>query len=166
MTIIVETGTGSAAAESYASVAFATAYHAKRGNTTWADLENDEREAALIKATDYMRVTYRDAWRGVRAGPLQALDWPRHRVYVDGYEVGAATVPDDIARACAELAARSAIGDALLPDLEQQVVSEKVGPIAVVYDNTSPQHKRFAIVDRMLAPYLIGIGPIVRIGRA
>lgn len=166
MPLIVETGSGASDAESYASDAFATAYHTKRGNTAWLDIDAFDREAALIKATDYMRATYRTAWRGSRVMLDQALDWPRRGAIVDGREVAHDSVPVDVAQACVELAIRSALGEALLPDLEQQVLSERVGPIAVTYAEHSPQHKRFAIVDRMLAPYLATSGPMVRIGRA
>lgn len=131
--------------ESYASVAFATAYHAKRGNTAWSDLDASDREIALVKATDYLHVTYRDAWRTLDDVTARDLD---------------------VSRACAELAIRSALGEDLLPDQERTVIAETIGPISTTYDRGSPVAKRYAVVDRLLAPYLVTSGPMVRIGRA
>ena len=67
MAIVVEDGTGKSTAESYISVADASTYHTARGNTAWAALTTDAlREAALRKATDFMRQVYRSRWQGYK----------------------------------------------------------------------------------------------------
>jgi hypothetical protein len=159
MTLPVETGTGSSTAESYCTEAFATAYHAARGNSAWEDVE--DAEANLRKATEYMLQSYRARWKGCRVNSVQALDWPRYDVVVDGYAVDSDTVPLEIQKACAELALR-AISNDLLADQTQGIVREKVGPLEVEYDKSSTQTIRFKAVDALLAPFLNGSGLMVQ----
>lgn len=153
MSIVIEDGTGLSTAESYISVADATTYFTARAVTAWGALATDAlREAALRKATEYMDYHY--DWRGERVTPtVQALDWPRSGVVVDGNYIESDEIPEAIKRACAELALKAATAE-LLADLEQGVVSEQVGPIKVEYDRYSPQKKRYPAIDAMLAPYL------------
>jgi len=155
MALEVEDGTGKATAESYISVADASTYHTNRGNAAWAALATDAvREQCLRKATDYMIQAYTARWQGYKVDPsVQALDWPRYDVVVDGVALDNDAVPETIKRACAELALKAATAE-LNPDLTQGVVSEQVGSIAVTYDKNSPQAKRYKAIDAMLSPYL------------
>lgn len=153
MALTVETGTGSATAESYISVADASTYHSNRGNAAWAALSTDAiREQCLRKATDYMVAAFRDRWQGERVLETQALDWPRNAVTVEGYLLDSDSIPETIKRACAELALKAATAD-LQPDLTQGVLSESVGAISVTYDKGSPQATRYAFINAMLAPF-------------
>ena len=167
MALEVEDGTGKSTAESYISVADASAYHTARGNAAWAALASDTvREQCLRKATDYMEQVYRSCWQGCRVGETQALSWPRYSVVVEGYLVDDASVPEIVKRACAELALKASAAD-LAPDLTQGVVREQVGPIAVEYDKNSPQATRYKAIDAMLAPFLTsGGGCSVRLERS
>lgn len=166
MSLIVEDGTGKADAESYISVADATAYHAARGNAAWAALASDTvREQLLRKATEYMQATYRQRWQGLRVLTTQALDWPRRGVEVDGYTVASGIVPVEVQRACAELALKASSAD-LMADLEQGIISETIGPITTQYDRATPQTKRYVAVDRMLSPYLAGSDASIKLVRA
>ncbi|CAB4194529.1 hypothetical protein UFOVP1254_105 [uncultured Caudovirales phage] len=161
MTLIVETGTGSGSAESYASIADADAYQTARGNTLWTGLLELEKEQALRRATAFMSQIYRMRWAGYRMSEVQALDWPRAYVpipdvvgiYRGTSFVANNSVPIVVKNACIELAYEAAGGD-LNPPATQGVVSKEVGPIKVVYDKDSPPGKRFPAVDAMLAPYL------------
>ena len=154
MSLIVEDGTIVPGAESYISVADASTYHAARGNTAWAALATDAlREAALRKATDFMRQVYRSRWQGYKVNEDQALDWPRYYVEVEGYAIDSDIVPTEIKNACAELALRASAAD-LNPDLTQGVAREKVGQIEVEYDKASPQFTRYRAIDALLSPYL------------
>jgi len=163
MALVVETGTGSATAESFVSVSDATTYHANRGNAAWAALASDAvREQCLRKATDYMQGQYRARWQGYKNTATQALAWPRAFVYIEPFYLGAVgsypflvasdIVPVEVKNACAELALKAATAD-LLADTTQQVLSETVGPISTTYDKFSPQNTRYAAVENMLAPY-------------
>ena len=154
MTLIVEDGSGKSDSESYISVADASNYHTVRGNTAWAALATDAlREAALRRATDYMRQAYRSRWQGYKVNEDQALDWPRYDVEVEGYAIDSDIVPTEIKNACAELALRASAVD-LNPDLTQGVAREKVGQIEVEYDKASPQFTRYRAIDALLSPYL------------
>jgi len=158
MAIVVEDGAGLSTAETYTTVAEATAYHAARNNTAWAALATDAlREAALRKATEYLDAVYRSRWQGLKYTETQALDWPRQGVVVDSWSVGYDTIPEAIKRACAELALKASSAD-LAPDLTQGVTREKVGPIEVEYDKSSPQATRYRAIDQMLAPFLTSGG--------
>jgi hypothetical protein len=154
MALEVEDGTGKSTAESYISVTDASTYFTARAVTTWAALATDAiREAALRRATDYMRQAYRSRWQGYKVNEDQALDWPRYGVEVEGYAVDSDIVPTEIKNACAELALKASSAE-LNPDLTQGVLSEQVGSIKVEYDKNSQQSTRYAAIDAMLAPYL------------
>ena len=154
MALIVEDGSGKSDSESYISVADASNYHTVRGNTAWAALTTDAlREAALRKATDFMRQVYRSRWQGNKVNEDQALDWPRYDVEVEGYAVDSDIVPTEVKNACAELALKASAAE-LNPDLTQGVLSEQVGSIQVTYDKASPQFTRYRAIDALLSPYL------------
>ncbi len=168
MALVVETGSGSATAESYISVADATTYHAARGNAAWAALASDTvREQLLRKSTEYMMQVYRQSWKGVRMTATQALDWPRAYVYLEPVITGANIdypnlvasniVPTEVKRACAELALKASSAE-LYADQEQTVKREKLGPLEWEYDPNSQTTKRYSAVDAMLAPYFAGSG--------
>ena len=154
MSLICEDGSGKSDSESYISVADASNYHTVRGNTAWAALATDAlREAALRKATDFMRQAYRSRWQGYKVNEDQALDWPRYDVEVEGYAVDSDIVPTEVKNACAELALKASAAE-LNPDLTQGVLSETVGSISVTYDKASPQFTRYKAIDAILSPYL------------
>lgn len=161
MALEVEDGTGKANAESYISVADATAHFAGRGKgDAWDAVE--DKEAALRKATDYMGQEYRTRWLGLRANSGQALDWPR--AYVPKFDApggyGAnpdyyllTDIPVEVKRACAELALRSNAED-LAPDETQGALEKTVGPITIKLDPDSPSRKQWTAVDLLLKPLL------------
>ena len=158
MSLICEDGSGKSDSESYISVADASSYHTARGNTAWAALATDAlREAALRKATDFMRQVYRSRWQGYKVNEDQALDWPRYDVVVEGYAIDDDIVPTEVKNACAELALRASAGD-LLADQSQGVIREKVGQIEVEYDKSSPQRVRYPAIEAILSPYLLAGG--------
>jgi hypothetical protein len=175
MSLIVETGAVVAGAESYASVSDASAYHLARGNSTWGVLTTAQMEEALRRATDYMLQTYRALWKGYRKDASQSLDWPRSFVYLEPFVVGGVgeypylvadtVVPDEVERACIELAIRAAAGE-LSPDLERAEQSVRVGEIAVTYDKNSSESPRYRAVDAMLSPFLKGTAMNMKVERA
>jgi len=167
MTLI--TTSGSATADSYASLVEAAAYHTARGNAAWAALASDTvREQCLRKATDYMVQTYRQAWAGYRTTSTQALDWPRYDVPMrDGPSEAfypSDTIPGAVVNACAELALKAATA-ALAPDLTQGVKRKKVGPVEIEYQDYSRSSKTYRAIDNLLSPYLGAAGGL-RVVRA
>lgn len=170
MALVVETGPGSATAESYISVSDATTYHADRGNTAWAALTDAVKEQNLRKATEYMLQQYRMRWKGTRMTSTQALDWPRAYVYLEPVVTGANQefpnlvaddiVPVEVKRACAELALKS-YSATLSADTERATVREKVGVIEVEYDKFATQEKRYTAIEYMLKPYFTETSGVV-----
>ena len=154
MALVVENGSGLSGANSYASVSEADTYASDRGLTAWTG-DTAAKEAALIRATDYLEATYREAWLGYRATQTQALSWPRTNVEVDLYPVPANTVPTAVKSATIEMAIR-ALTENLLADQGQRVKREKVDVLEVEYADGSDATVRYPFVGRMLSPYIYG----------
>lgn len=171
MPLIVEDGNGVAGAESYCSVADVTQYHAKRGNSAWLSLSNDEMEVALIRATDYLTQAYRMRWKGYRTKPsTQALDWPRQLVSVDDNGIVLIIeddeIPEEVIKACCELALRSIGDEGLNPDVERLEKSVSVASISVTYADGSAPGTEFKSVEMILRPLLKYGGSVGRIVRS
>jgi hypothetical protein len=165
MALIVETGTGSATGESFCSVSDALAYHAARGNATWATITTTQQEQALRRATDYMEAVYSQRWAGTRTTSVQALSWPRYNVFVNGFVTLSSSVPRAVINACSELALRAAAGE-LLSDSTQQKTRTKVDVLEVEFDKYSPQSKQYLAITALLAPYFeSGSGVEVKVVR-
>lgn len=142
MTLTVEDGTGLANADALISVDYADTYHDNRGNSTWVSTSSpadEDKEQAIRRASAFLRDSFK--WQGYPiSGRSQAMAWPRSGV-VDGngYTVAADGVPDEIQRACAELALRELVTPgALNPDvtLSDTIKREKIGPLEFEYDNS------------------------------
>lgn len=141
MTFTVETGTGSATANSYAATATADNYFADRGgNDAWSAASTTQKEGALVRATDYLDSVC--AFLGSRAVAGQALQWPRVGVtdWTTGQAISSSSVPVAVVRATCELAARVMAGEDLLPDQKRggRIASVKVGSVAVDYAEDAP----------------------------
>lgn len=169
MALIVEDGTNVANAESFATVAFADAYHLAMGNTTWAGATL-AKEQALRRAT---AVLDGYSWAGFRThGRLQALSWPRSGVVdVEGLGVGTAEIPSGLQKATVELALRELVTPgSLTPDFVAgaSVKREKVDVLEVEYANpaTSVSDVRpvVTVVAAMVAPYLSSGGGSAIVG--
>lgn len=165
MALLVETGSGSPTAESYASVSDADTYHAARGNAAWAALSSDSKEVNLRKATEHLEQVYLGMWKGDKNLSTQALSWPRSNVYVDDYLIANNALPAQLVKATCELALKASTGP-LIVDEGAQVKSKQVGPIAVTYADGARQQKRYAAVDATLRPLLSGGGAGIRLVRA
>lgn len=169
MPFLVEDGTGVDGANSYCSVADADDYHTLRGNTAWTGVQS-VKEAALVKATDYIEQEYRDAWQGTRVTITQDLEWPRYDMPsgVDGYYRNADDIPQELKDATALLAIEYITSGELNPNLDRggMVSREKTDVIETEYfQGASPKTVRPAI-DGLLRRYLNGSGgvnrPVVR----
>jgi len=160
MALEVETGTGSATAESYLSVADYRAYWTARGVDT-ASSTDAQVEVALRAATQYLDAVYTGRWKGERATTAQRLDFPRLGVLLDGVLQNASPLPRNLREATAELARRHLTDTTgLLPDTgtKRDVVQESttVGEIttSATYAGTKPTTKKFAIVEMLLGRLL------------
>src|SRR5215207_6973820 len=176
MALAIETGTGSAAAESYLSVADFKAYRLAHYAVT--EPTTDEAiEQALRRATRYIDGKYRDRFTGWRTtATVQALEWPRQNAVIDhpsergfhGWDYGryapgysqildSASVPSQVKSATAEAALRElAFPGSLTPDQtpSKRVLRQAVGPISTEYANTTDTRPIVTIIDELLAPLL------------
>lgn len=154
MALVVEDGSGLSNSNSYATAAQADTYASDRGLSAWTG-DTATKEAALIRATDYIEATYREAWLGYRKTATQALSWPRSNVEVDLYPIASTIVPVEVRNATIELAIR-ALSEDLLADQTQRVKREKVDVLEIEYADGSDATKRYPFVSRMLSPYIYG----------
>lgn len=162
MALIVEDGTGVTGAESLASVEFADAYHAARGNAGWASVASTEiKEQLLRKATDYIVNVYASAWAGNPVKSNQAMPFPR---YVAGSNIG---LPLSIQQATAELALIVKTTP-LMPSITRGKKRVKVGPLEVEYDGNAANATKFVAASLRIAPFLSGMatGAMVKLVRS
>lgn len=175
MALIVEDGTGMATADSYASLADASAYAAKQG-LTFAITGDDEAlaEQALRRATIWLDGAYRSRFGGLRKLRRdQALEWPRIGVVDnEGVAVSPDTVPPEIVKATIEAAVREkADPGSLNPDITTGKIksSVSVGEVSVSYavgSGSAQEQKPFVgVIAGILAP-LLGSGMSVLSGEA
>jgi hypothetical protein len=85
MTMIVEDGSNVANANSYVTLTEYTTFLDDRGETTLSEADDEQKEFALIKATDYLQQKFRLLWKGSRVHATQRLDWPRRGVDVPDF---------------------------------------------------------------------------------
>lgn len=134
MAFVVETGAGVANANAYCSLAFADAYFADRNETAWTGSDN-EKQYAIVRATDYVDLRFSSAFIGESVSELQALSWPRKNTKL--YDKA---VPVKLQRAVAEYALRALTAklapDPVISDTGFSVVTTKevVGPIEQSYE--------------------------------
>jgi len=112
--LILETGAGITASNSYVAVAECDTYH--EGHLyaeAWTGATADQKAAALIMATRTLDHTIE--WFGLKASMAQSLDWPRERVpnpesrslvalINDGSYLPANEIPQRLKEATCELA--------------------------------------------------------------
>lgn len=163
MAFVVEDGSGISGATSLISVEYADEYFTDRGNTTWTSLGNEQKQAALILASDYASSQYK--YKGKKANADQGLAFPRVEVYdPNGYEVSG--IPECVKRVVAELAVRAATGESLVPDPEFDAggrsvkeLTEQVGPLKRSIKYAGPgeliNDARYPAVDALMCPWLI-----------
>lgn len=160
MALVIETGTGSATAQSYISAADATIYHAARGNSLWTGTDA-VKEAALLKAATYLDGYYRNRWRGFKVLPTtQAMEWPRYDV---APFMLSDVIPQRLKDAQCELALRALTAE-LAADATGNIKREKVDVLETEYFANSVPKQVYTVVDQLLSDYItpLGGGYVVR----
>jgi len=106
---------GDAAQNAYVPEATVDTHHIDRNNTAWFDFTSPEKQAAIIRASDYVDKRFGRRFRGVRRSFDQGLEWPRiDAVDEDGYSFPES--PKQLEKAIAEYALRAALCGTLAPD--------------------------------------------------
>lgn len=130
MTLVVEDGTGTnPAANTYVAAATLTAYALARGYTLVADPEQ-----LLISAMDYVEGL---PFQGIKQMQFQPLEFPRYRLYIDGYPLLSNTLPKQLMDGQCQVAMAIDQGNSPLQDQPRQVIKEKVNGIEVDYSASS-----------------------------
>lgn len=160
MAFTPEDGTGVTDANSYCNVAYADAYHSDRGNAAWASATTQNKQAALVKATDYIDQTYR--FLGEPANDGQALSWPRE---ADGFDED--EIPTRLKQAVCILAL-TALTEALNPDIApgSSVKSKRVDVLEVEYFESAVKRTVRPAIDGLMKALTGGAGwnvPVVRV---
>jgi hypothetical protein len=161
MPLVVETGFGSSLSNAYLSVASADTYHEERGNDSWEEATFAAKEAAIIRASQWIDTFYK--FRGQRTHSTQAMAWPRSgAVDDDGFEVEG--LPPVVVYATAEAALRALQGD-LSPDRERggRVVRQKVGEVEVEYAPEAPAGTVYAHIDALLRGVTVTRTKVLRV---
>jgi len=170
MALTVETGTGSATADSYISEADAITYldnlAASGSSNVFTAATTAASEIALRNATRTIDSMFALRFKGARLLGTQALQWPRVAVVTnDNYAIDSASVPALIKNATCELALRF-IADSsghdtsrLTPDQDSPgaILSERLKADVVETETQyagASQQKYFKLVADMLGPLL------------
>ncbi len=185
MTLVMEDGNGLPDANSYANVAYADAYFTARAITAWTGADA-VKEAALIRATDYIETVYSTKFKGTQAFVSdppdpeedQALSFPRDTrvsevagIYYSELEKPV-VIPAALKKATCEYALRaltaSLLVDPVVDESGALVTSktEQVGPIRETtqyyasggIEITQP----YPAADMLLTPLLRDSGRVIR----
>jgi hypothetical protein len=160
MPFIVETGAGLTDSTSYVSEDDADSYFEDRATSAWTD-STEDKEAALIRATQALDAIYRKRYPGTRTlGRAQALEWPRQdAVDAEGLEVGDDEIPIEIIEATCELAVRELVSPgSVLPDLERggSIRRIQAGSVAIEYGDNAQTVTTLQLIDGILSPLIGG----------
>lgn len=173
MAFVLEDGSGLPNSNGYVSAAFVDAYVADRGgNDTWDNLGQAEKEAAIVRATDYIDGG-RYRFVGIRKLTSQALEWPRVDARYTDDDRAALDVPVEVEKACAELALITADGTDLnlqpVYDDSGRFVEAKTEIVGPIQESTRYSQgggpatfKKYPRVDKLLRFLLIGGHDLLR----
>lgn len=130
MTLIVGTNT-------YDTLANVNAYWELRGNTDWEEADDDLKEPAIVKATDWLERNFR--WRGSKLTAEQRLGWPRIEAYDDDdFVIGETSAPWQVKEALAIVADLMRVGtydlEGIMTSNKRSLKRTKVDVIEVEYD--------------------------------
>lgn len=154
--LTVETGTGSASANSYISVADYKAWADNRGFTYGTDAVIEQQ---ILRAMDYIESL---DFVGVKHTDDQALQWPRDRVIIDGYSVETTEIPKQVKAAVYEAVKIEIDGDSKLSAVDRETTSEKVGDIAISYKDNTGMKKQTPALTFALRKLIYPTGVVSR----
>lgn len=153
MALVIEDGTGVAAAVSFVTVAEARTFAAARGVTLSAT--DSVVEVLLVKAGDYL-LGLENRFKGSRTTSAQRLPFPRYDVVLPGeYYLANNVIPAALKEAQIQLA-MEAVNNDLRPTVTGfAVIREKVGPLETEYSTASGSSTPILNkVSDLLAPLL------------
>jgi len=145
MPFTVETGAGVSGANSYISVAAATALLSYHPNVAlWTAATDGNKELALMRATDYLDVRWR--WYGDALSDEQGLQWPRTKHFSGkGFVVNAGVIPEALKKATAYIAAEAISDPDLLTEMSQTGAVKQyfTEGLNVIFDPKTTEENQF-----------------------
>jgi hypothetical protein len=130
MTLVVEDGTGlNPAANTYISNADFVTYAAARGYTAVGNVDQ-----LIISAMDYIEGL---PFQGIKQLLLQPLQFPRYRLYIDGYPLLSNKIPIQLKDGLCQVVIAIDQGNSPLQDQPRTVLKEKVNGIEIDYSASS-----------------------------
>lgn len=164
MPLVVEDGSGRTDANSYISVEDANKYFQDLPNAAWGGKTDEQKGAALIRATRFLDGRYGDRWVGVASTGAQALGWPRDDIPdQQGDTQGRFVLPKALLDVTCEVAALYfVVGDKGLDAPQERALVNsvrKVGPIttSLQFDRSATKGTVYPLISRMVRT-LIGGG--------
>ena len=122
----------------------------KRGIDAWADATTEEKEAALIKAADYLNGM---SWQGRKAAS-RVMAWPRaDMVDADGYGISSGEIPEAVVDGCCYMAGEFIGGADPLAAQDRALSSMKLGSVEMAWEqgsNAAPQYPALRSILRGL----------------
>lgn len=172
MALIVEDGTGLAAADSFGSVADADTYLTNRYGATnlfVAQASADQKDAWMRQAADFIETSFGPRLSGERKTTTQALCWPRtNAVRTDGFGqsqiVSSTIVPQAFQSAQFEAARLLADGTSLVATTGNQRRLTKLDVLTFEYDEGA-RSQSFPQIERIVDPYLAFTSGVARVER-
>lgn len=168
MTFTVEDGTGVTDANAYIAVAGADTYFLERAVASWAAATTDAKQAAVIRATDYIEARFGQRFLGTKLTTTQGLSFPRDNLYdLEGTQIEG--MPRGFLNAVCEYAVRALSADLWnepFRDAKGRIVVErkKVGPIEkdirYAFNRDVSQVKPVPGADRLILQYCNARGPV------
>lgn len=163
ITLIVEDGTGLEDSNTYIGLDDARTMAATRGQELPPD--DEDAKVALILAMDYLE-SLRAEYQGKKTFAIQALQWPRTPVEIDGQDFPKDKIPKLLQNAQVSLAVEAGLGTELMPTTDGKEVSkERVeGAVSVEYfesgstDNQTTFTAAMAFLEPLFTSSLDGVG--------
>lgn len=171
MTFIPEDGTGVTNANAYASVVDIDAIIVDRGgDTVWTAAATGVKEAAIVRATDYIEARFGSRFLGTKLTTTQSLGFPRQCLYDRNGQL-VEGIPTPFKIALSEYVKRALDHDLwneplLNPKGRVVTEREKVGPIEsdirYAFNRDVSQIKPVPGADRLIQQYCAPSGSVMR----
>lgn len=150
----------------YGTVSGFKTYHAARNNDLPATADDDDIEAALLVASEWIDARYRAVFAGRKTGGReQVREWPREGVEdIYGYSIASDTIPREIENAAYEgaliqLVTPGALSVNFTPNKYKRVsVDGAVSVEYAAYGLSSEVQTQFTTIDGILFSILTGSG--------
>ena len=159
MALVIEDGTGKLDSNSYITVAEYNAFLDARYVSRSA-ISEAQAEAYILRATDYFETLKFQGWKHEE---LQAMQWPRSNIIIDGFSVNSDEIPIEVKLALYELAYAYEQGYGITDPVSRETISESVGSLSVTYKSSSADRTLTPAATKALTKLTIPTSRVVRV---